>query len=104
MWVVRLTDKQLEVLRALAQEHLRTALQRLRSRSTWRRWDKAGLLPSSKVTDAAKRQDESPRRSVVWDMCGSRSEPAAPTVRRRAAPQGQGGGAQRARLTRSAIP
>ena len=94
MWVVRLTDKQLEVLRALlrAQEHLGPALQRSLQALDLARWDELpeAELPWSKVADAAKRQGVS-EADVVWDMCGSRSEPAAPTVKRRPRRKGKAG-------------
>jgi hypothetical protein len=86
MWVVRLTEKQLEVLRALlrAQEHLGPALQRSLQALDLARWDELpeAELPWSQVTEDARRQGVS-EADVVWDMCGSREEPAAPVVRRR---------------------
>jgi hypothetical protein len=86
MWVVRLTDKQLEVLRALlrAQEHLGPALQRSLQALDLARWDDLpeAELPWAKVTDAARRQGVS-EADVVWDLCGHQKEPASPPVRRR---------------------
>jgi hypothetical protein len=86
MWVVRLTDKQLEVLRALlrAQEHLGPALQRSLQALDLARWDELpeAELPWAKVADAARRQGVS-EADVVWDMCGSGTEPPTPTVKRR---------------------
>jgi hypothetical protein len=84
MWVVRFTDKQLEVLRALlrAQEHLGPALQRSLQALDLARWDELpeAELPWAKVADAARRQGVS-EADVVWDMCGSRTEPATALVK-----------------------
>jgi hypothetical protein len=86
MWVVRLTDKQHEVLRALlrAQEHLGPALQRSLQALDLARWDDLpeAELPWAKVADAARRQGVS-EADVVWDLCGRQKEPASPPVRRR---------------------
>ncbi len=84
MWVVRLTDKQLEVLRALlrAQEHLGPALQRSLQALDLARWDDLpeAELPWEAVRQAARRQGVS-EAEVVWDMCGRHEEPAAPPKR-----------------------
>ena len=94
MWVVRLTDKQLEVLRALlrAQEHLGPALQRSLQALDLARWDELpeAELPWAKVADAARRQGVS-EADVVWDMCGSRIEPATAIVKRRPRRKGKAG-------------
>ena len=86
MWVVRLTEKQLEVLRALlrAQEHLGPALQRSLQALDLARWDELpeAELPWSQVADDARRQGVS-EADVVWDRCGSRDEPPAPIVKRK---------------------
>jgi hypothetical protein len=86
MWVVRLTEKQLEVLRALlrAQEHLGPALQRSLQALDLARWDELpeAELPWSQVADDARRQGVS-EADVVWDLCGSRDEPPAPIVKRK---------------------
>jgi hypothetical protein len=91
MWVVRLTDKQLEVLRALlrAQEHLGPALQRSLQALDLARWDELpeAELPWAKVADAARRQGVS-EADVVWDLCGRRPEP--PVSVRRAKPRRKG--------------
>jgi hypothetical protein len=91
MWVVRLTDKQLEVLRALlrAQEHLGPALQRSLQALDLARWDDLpeAELPWAQVADAARRQGVS-EADVVWDLCGRRPEPAVPI--RRAKPRRKG--------------
>jgi hypothetical protein len=85
MWVVRLTDKQLEVLRALlrAQEHLGPALQRSLQALDLARWDELpeAELPWTKVAKAAKEQGVS-EADVVWDMCGRHAEGAAPVMKR----------------------
>lgn len=81
MWIVRLTDKQLEVLRALlrAQEHLGPALQRSLQALDLARWDELpeAELPWRDVADRARSQGVS-EADVVWDMCGRKPEPAAP--------------------------
>jgi hypothetical protein len=86
MWVVRLTDKQLEVLRALlrAQEHLGPALQRSLQALDLARWDDLpeAELPWARVADAARRQGVS-EADVVWDLCGRQKEPASAPVKRR---------------------
>jgi hypothetical protein len=90
MWVVRLTEKQLEVLRALlrAQEHLGPALQRSLQALDLARWDELpeAELPWSEVAEDAKRQGVS-EADVVWDLCGAGPEPAAPTVKRKPKPK-----------------
>ena len=87
MWVVRLTDKQLEVLRALlrSEDHLGPALQRALEALELARWDDLpdAQLPWSDVSSAARRQGVS-EADVVWDLCGCREEPAAPKRRPKA--------------------
>jgi hypothetical protein len=93
VWVVRLTDKQLEVLRALlrSEEHLGPALQRALEALELARWDDLpdAQLPWSEVTSSARRQGVS-EADVVWDLCGRHDEPAAksPKKKRRAAKAG----------------
>jgi hypothetical protein len=91
MWVVRLTDKQLEVLRALlrAQEHLGPALQRSLQALDLARWDDLpdAQLPWQQVSKTAKRQGVS-EADVVWDMCGQHEEP--PVAKKRAKPRRKG--------------
>jgi hypothetical protein len=90
MWIVRLTDKQLEVLRALlrAQEHLGPALQRSLQALDLARWDELpeAELPWDEVARTAKHQGVS-EADVVWDLCGARPEsartPARPKPRRK---------------------
>lgn len=80
MWVARLTDKQLEVLKALlrSEEHLGPALQRALESLELARWDDLpeASLPWPEVTSQARRQGVS-EADVVWDLCGRRSEPGA---------------------------
>jgi hypothetical protein len=94
MWVVRLTDKQLEVLRALlrAQEHLGPALQRSLQALDLARWDELpeAELPWAKVAKAAKDQGVS-EADVVWDMCGRHAEAPAAAVKRRPRRKGKAG-------------
>jgi hypothetical protein len=95
VWVVRLTDKQLEVLRALlrSEEHLGPALQRSLEALELARWDDLpdAQLPWSDVSSTARRQGVS-EADVVWDLCGRHEEPAAPkrakkSRRKKAAPK-----------------
>ncbi len=87
MWVVRLTDKQLEVLRALlrSEEHLGPALQRSLEALELARWDDLpdAQLPWRDVSASAKRQGVS-EADVVWDLCGRHAEPAAPKAGKKA--------------------
>lgn len=73
MWVVRLSDKQLEVLRALlrAEEHLGPALQGSLEALDLARWDDLpeAELPWDEVTAAARRQRIS-EADVIWDLSG----------------------------------
>jgi hypothetical protein len=75
MWVVRLSDKQLEVLRALlrSEEHLGPALQGALESLDLARWDDLpeAELPWDEVTTAARRQGIS-EADVIWDLCGQR--------------------------------
>jgi hypothetical protein len=81
VWVVRLTDKQLEVLRALlrSEDHLGPALQRSLEALELARWDDLpdAQLPWSDVSSAARTQGVS-EADVVWDLCGRHEEPAGP--------------------------
>jgi hypothetical protein len=80
MWVVRLTDKQLEVLRALlrSEQHLGPALQGALEGLDLARWDDLpeAELPWEEVTDAAQRQGIS-EADVIWDLSGRRKRNAA---------------------------
>jgi hypothetical protein len=75
MWVVRLSDKQLEVLRALlrSEEHLGPALQGALEGLDLARWDDLpeAELPWNEVTAAARRQGIS-EADVIWDLSGRR--------------------------------
>ena len=94
MWVVRLTDKQLEVMRAVlrSEEHLGPALQGALEALDLARWDDLpeAHLPWDEVTDAARRQGIS-EADVLWDLCGRRVAEAQgfpmaePRARKRAA-------------------
>jgi hypothetical protein len=75
MWVVRLSDKQLEVLRALlrAEEHLGPALQGALEALDLARWDELpeAELPWAQVAEIARRQGIS-EADVIWDISGRR--------------------------------
>ena len=81
MWVMRLTDKQLEVLRAMlrSEEHLGPALRGALEALELARWDDLpdAQLPWDSVIDEARRQGVS-EAEVVWDICGRHPEPPAP--------------------------
>ena len=81
MWLVKLTDKQLEVLRAMlrAEPHLGPALRGALESMELARWDELpdAQLPWQSVADEARRQGVS-EAEVVWDLCGRHREPAAP--------------------------
>jgi hypothetical protein len=80
MWVVRLTDKQLEVLRALlrSEQHLGPALQGALESLDLARWDDLpeAELPWNEVAEAARRQGIS-EADVIWDLSGRRRRNAA---------------------------
>jgi hypothetical protein len=71
MWVVRLTDKQLEVLRALlrSEEHLGPALKGAIEALDLARWDDLpeAELPWEEIEIAARRQNIS-EADVIWDL------------------------------------
>ena len=73
MWVVRLTDKQLEVLRALlrSEEHLGPALKGSLEALDLARWDDLpeAELPWDEIETAARRQGIS-EADVIWDVSG----------------------------------
>lgn len=73
MWVVRLSDKQLEVLRALlrSEEHLGPALQGAVEALDLARWDDLpdAELPWDEIENIARRQGISPA-DVIWDLAG----------------------------------
>jgi hypothetical protein len=80
MWVVKLTDKQLEVLRAVlrAEEHLGPALRGALEALDLARWDELpdAELPWEDVTATARRQGIS-EADVIWDLAGKRKRTAA---------------------------
>jgi hypothetical protein len=80
MWVVRLSDKQLEVLRALlrSEEHLGPALKGAVEALDLARWDELpeAELPWEAVASAARRQNIS-EADVIWDMAGKPVRKAA---------------------------
>jgi hypothetical protein len=75
MWVVRLSDKQLEVLRALlrSEEHLGPALKGAVEALELARWDDLpeAELPWEEIEAAARAQGCSPA-DVIWDRAGRR--------------------------------
>ncbi len=80
MWVVRLTDKQLEVLRAVlrSEEHLGPALRGSLEALELARWDDLpdAQLPWEDVIEAARRQGIS-EADVIWDLSGKKRRQAA---------------------------
>jgi hypothetical protein len=80
MWVVRLTDKQLEILKGMlsAEDHLGPALRGALEAMELARWDELpeAQLPWSDVADRARRQGIS-EADVIWDLAGRGSRPAA---------------------------
>lgn len=74
---MKLTDKQLEVLRAVlrAEEHLGPALRGALEALELARWDDLpdAQLPWEQVSEAARRQGIS-EADVVWDLSGRGSE------------------------------
>ena len=75
MWVVRLSDKQLEVLKAMlrTEEHLGPALSRALESLELARWDELpdAQLPWQEISAMADRQGVS-EADVVWDVSGHR--------------------------------
>jgi hypothetical protein len=75
MWVVRLSDKQLEVLRALlrSEEHLGPALKGAVEALDLARWDDLpeAELPWGEIEATARVQGCSPA-DVIWDRAGRR--------------------------------
>jgi hypothetical protein len=79
MWIVRLTDKQLEVLRAVlrSEEHLGPALRGALEALELARWDELpdAQLPWEDVIEAARRQGIS-EADVIWDLAGKKKQAA----------------------------
>ena len=77
MWVVRMSDKQLEVLRAMlrSEAHLGPALQGALESLDLARWDDLpeAELPWEEVESAARRQGISPA-DVIWDLSGKKRQ------------------------------
>jgi hypothetical protein len=73
MWVVRLTDKQLEILKGMlsAEDHLGPALRGALEAMELARWDELpeASLPWSEISDSARRQGIS-EADVIWDLAG----------------------------------
>ena len=76
MWVVRLSDKQLEVMKALlrSEDQLGPALSRALDALELARWDELpeAELPWTEIEDGAEVQGVS-EADVVWDLCGRRA-------------------------------
>lgn len=83
MWVVRLSDKQLEVVRAVlrSEEHRGPALEGALEALDLARWDDLpeARLPWGEVETAATQQGVS-EADVIWDRCGRHEEPAVPPI------------------------
>ena len=75
MWLIRLTDKQLEVLRAVlrSEDHLGPALRGALEALDLARWDDLpdAQLPWEEVAEAARAQGIS-EADVIWDIAGRR--------------------------------
>jgi hypothetical protein len=80
MFVVRLTEKQLVVLRAVlrSEEHLGPALRGALEALELARWDDLpdAQLPWEDVAETAKRQGIS-EADVIWDLSGKQRKQAA---------------------------
>jgi hypothetical protein len=80
MFVVRLTEKQLEVLRAVlrSEEHLGPALRGALEALELARWDDLpdAQLPWQDVIETARRQGIS-EADVIWDLSGKQRKQAA---------------------------
>ncbi len=80
MWVVRLTEKQLDVLKSVlrSEEHLGPALRGALQALELSRWDDLpdAQLPWGDVSETARRQGIS-EADVIWDRSGKRKQAAA---------------------------
>jgi hypothetical protein len=85
MWVVRLSDKQLEVVRAVlrSEEHRGPALEGALEALDLARWDDLpeAELPWNEIAVSAAKQGIS-EADVIWDVCGRHAEPPALPIRR----------------------
>jgi hypothetical protein len=83
MWVVRFSDKQLEVVRAVlrSEEHRGPALEGALEALDLARWDELpeAQLPWSEVEAEADKQGVS-EADVIWDRSGRHDEPAVPPI------------------------
>jgi hypothetical protein len=102
MWVVRLSDKQLEVVRAVlrSEEHRGPALEGALEALDLARWDDLpeAQLPWGEVETEATKQGVS-EADVIWDRCGQHEEPAVPRISvkpRRPKRKGKAAGGKRA--------
>ncbi len=81
MWVIRLTDKQLEILKGMlsAEDHLGPALRGALEAMELARWDDLpeAHLPWADIADAARRQGIS-EADVIWDLAGKDLRGASP--------------------------
>ncbi len=86
MWVVRLSDKQLEVVRAVlrSEQHRGPALEGALEALDLACWDDlpAAQLPWGEVQSEAVKQGVS-EADVIWDRCGRHEEPPVPPIRAR---------------------
>jgi hypothetical protein len=80
MWIVRLTDKQLQILKGMlaAEDHLGPALRGALEAMELARWDELpeAQLPWAEVSAAARRQGIS-EADVIWDLAGKRKRAEA---------------------------
>ena len=87
MWIVRLSDKQLEVMRAVlrSEEHRGPALEGALEALDLARWDDLpeAQLPWTEVEAEARKQGVS-EADVVWDRSGRHAEPPMPPIRAKA--------------------
>ena len=83
MWVVRFSDKQLEVVRAVlrSEEHRGPALEGALEALDLARWDDLpeAQLPWTEVEAEAIKQGVS-EADVIWDRSGRHDEPAVPPI------------------------
>jgi hypothetical protein len=84
MWVIRLSDKQLEVVRAVlrSEEHRGPALEGALEALDLARWDDLpeAQLPWGEVESTARQQGIS-EADAIWDRSGRHAEPAVPPIR-----------------------